>query len=210
MTHHTHPFPNHPHPHVLGITGGIGSGKSVVARCLGIMGIPVYNCDNEAKRLNNTHPLIRQELCKLAGNHLYLPDGTLDKAALAAYLFANAENAARVNAIVHPIVMDDFIQWTFRQHAPWVAIESAILHESGFAPLADKVITVSAPEEVRIARACQRDHATADAIRARMAHQMTDEEKALRADFTLHNDGKRAILPQILDILANLPCLSRK
>lgn len=198
------------HPLVLGITGGIGSGKSVVARCLHIMNIPVYNCDDEAKRLNNVHPLIRQELCKLIGDHVYSPHGTLNKSVLATYLFADHSHATKVNAIVHPIVKEDFIQWKMRQQTPWVAIESAILYESGFAHLADKVITVNAPEEVRLERACRRDHAEADAIRARMTHQMSDEEKSLRADYTLYNDGKRAILPQILDILANLLCLSRK
>lgn len=196
-------------PSVLGITGGIGSGKSVVSQCLDIMGIPVYNCDNEAKRLNNTHPTIRKELCELVGKDLY-PDGILDKASLAAYLFASPEHAAQVNAIVHPTVMDDFQQWKSRQDTPWVGIESAILYESNFAHLADKVITVYAPEQLRIARARRRDNAPAEAIRQRIARQMKDEEKCKLADFTLYNDDNHPLLPQILDILANLLCLSRK
>lgn len=196
-------------PSVLGITGGIGSGKSVVSQCLDIMGIPVYNCDNEAKRLNNTHPTIRKELCELVGKDLY-PDGILDKASLAAYLFASPEHAAQVNAIVHPTVMDDFQQWKSRQDSPWVGIESAILYESNFAHLADKVIAVYAPEQLRIARARRRDNAPAEAIRQRIARQMKDEEKCKLADFTLYNDDNHPLLPQILDILANLLCLSRK
>ena len=196
-------------PSVLGITGGIGSGKSVVSQCLDIMGIPVYNCDNEAKRLNNTHPTIRKELCELVGKDLY-PDGILDKASLAAYLFASPEHAAQVNAIVHPTVMDDFQQWKSRQDTPWVGIESAILYESNFAHLADKVIAVYAPEQLRIARACRRDNAPAESIRQRIARQMKDEEKCKLADFTLYNDDNHPLLPQILDILANLLCLSRK
>ena len=196
-------------PSVLGITGGIGSGKSVVSQCLDIMGIPVYNCDNEAKRLNNTHPTIRKELCELVGKDLY-PDGILDKASLAAYLFASPEHAAQVNAIVHPTVMNDFQQWKSRQDTPWVGIESAILYESNFAHLADKVIAVYAPEQLRIARACRRDNAPAEAIRQRIARQMKDEEKCKLADFTLYNDDNNPLLPQILDILANLLCLSRK
>jgi dephospho-CoA kinase len=195
---------------VLGITGGIGSGKSVAAHCLQIMGIPIYNCDNEAKRLNNTHPGIRQALCELVGNHVYLPDGSLDKTALATYLFASPEHVNRINAIIHPAVKEDFIQWTQRQHTSWVAIESAILYESRFAPLTDKVMVVYAPKEIRIARACQRDHTTPESIQARMKHQMSDEEKCKLADYTLYNNGKRAILPQILDILANLFCPSHK
>ena len=197
-------------PKVLAVTGGIGSGKSVVSHCLQIMGIPIYNCDNEAKRLNNTHPDIRQALCTLVGNHVYLPDGSLDKTVLSQYLFANTEHTEQVNAIVHPIVKEDFLQWKQHQHTPWVAIESAILYESGFSNLADKVITVYAPEEVRLERACRRDHTSAEAIRARMNSQISDEEKCKRADYTLYNNGNQAILPQILDILANLLCLSRK
>ena len=174
-----------------------------------VLGIPVYNCDNEAKRLNNTHPTIRKELCELVGKDLY-PDGILDKASLAAYLFASPEHAAQVNAIVHPTVMDDFQQWKSRQDSPWVGIESAILYESNFAHLADKVIAVYAPEQLRIARARRRDNAPAEAIRQRIARQMKDEEKCKLADFTLYNDDNHPLLPQILDILANLLCLSRK
>lgn len=197
-------------PHVLGITGGIGSGKSVVAKCLQIMGIPVYNCDSEAKRLNNTHPDIRRALCQLVGAHVYHSDGTLDKTVLAAYLFATPKHVTEVNAIIHPIVKEDFLQWKIRQHTPWVAIESAILYESGFAHLADEVMTVHAPDEVRISRACLRDNASVETIRGRMAHQLSDKEREEKADYTLQNDGNRAILPQILDILANLLCQFHK
>ena len=117
---------------------------------------------------------------------------------------------AQVNAIVHPTVMDDFQQWKSRQDTSWVGIESAILYESNFAHLADKVIAVYAPEQLRIARACRRDNAPAEAIRQRIARQMKDEEKCKLADFTLYNDDNHPLLPQILDILANLLCLSRK
>lgn len=191
---------------VLAITGGIGSGKSIIAHCLQIIGIPVYNCDNEAKRLNNTHSSIRQALCTLIGEHVYHPDGTLNKVLLAEYLFTNPTHAEQVNAIIHPFVKEDFHQWKQRQHTPWVALESAILYESGFSSLADKVITVYAPQDIRIQRSCQRDHAHPEAIRQRIARQMPDEEKMQKADYILYNDGNRAILPQILDILANLLC----
>ena len=197
-------------PQVIGITGGIGSGKSIVSKCFHIMGIPVYDCDKEAKRLNHTHPTIRQSLIKLVGTHVYMTDGTLNKVALADYLFATPTHAQQVNDIIHPVVKEDFLQWKSRQHSPWVAIESAILYESRFDSLADKVIAVCAPAEVRLTRACLRDNASPDAIRARMSHQTTDEEKSKQADYTLNNDDKQAILPQILDILANLPCTYRR
>lgn len=194
---------------VLAITGGIGSGKSIVSHCLQIMGIPIYNCDNEAKRLNTTHPGIRQALRTFVGDHVYFPDGSLDKAVLSQYLFANPRHTEQVNAIIHPVVKEDFLLWKQRQHTPWVAMESAILYESGFSALADKVIAVYAPQKIRLERACRRDHTTPEAIQARMASQISDEEKCKRADYTLYN-GNQAILPQILDILANLLCLSRK
>ena len=196
--------------HVLGITGGIGSGKSVVAQCLHLMGIPVYNCDNEAKRLNNSHPSIRKGLIQLIGEDIYTLEGVLNKEKLTNYLFDSPLHAAKVNAIIHPCVKDDFIQWKERQHTPWVAIESAILYESGFAPLADKVVTVYAPEEIRIRRAVRRDQSSPKAIRQRIAQQISDDEKRKMADYTIYNDDIQPILPQILDILANLLCLSQK
>lgn len=198
------------HTRVLGITGGIGSGKSVVAECLHIMGIPIYNCDNEAKRLNHTHPDIRKGLTQLLGEDIYTPEGLLNKEKLANYLFASPSHAAQVNAIIHPCVKEDFIQWKERQHTPWVAIESAILYESGFETLADKVATVYAPEETRILRAIRRDQSSPEAIRQRIARQTPDEEKCKMADYTIFNDNIHPILPQILDILANLLCLSQK
>ncbi len=197
---------NTPSCKVLGITGGIGSGKSVVARCLRNMDIPVYNCDDEAKRLNDTHPAIRQALTALIGNNTYDTDGHLNKSVLATYLFADQQNASRINAIIHPHVMDDFLQWKQRQVSPWVAIESAILFESGFNRLADKILTVSAPEEIRIERAVKRDHTSPKAVRQRMRHQMSDDEKVKLSDYIVLNDEEHPIIPQILDILANLLC----
>lgn len=193
-------------PQVLGITGGIGSGKSVVAQCLYNMDIPIYNTDNEAKRLNNTHPAIRKALKKLVGEKVYTEEGYLNKPLLASYLFEDEQHTKLVNAIIHPYVEEDFLQWKQRQESPWVAIESAILYESGFDHLTDKVIAVYAPQEVKIKRASKRDHTSADAIRQRMERQMPDEEKRARAAYTIINDDKHPILPQILDILANLLC----
>lgn len=191
---------------VLAITGGIGSGKTVVTRCLEAMGLPVYSCDEEAKRLNAIHPDIRRGLKKLVGEHVYMQDGTLDKKVLAAYLFANPEHARQVNAVVHPCVKSHFKQWAQEQRVPWVVMESAILYESGFEDMADCVIEVYAPEELRVSRAMNRDRVAREAVVMRMSCQLSDEEKASRADYVLYNDDKLPILPQILDILANLLC----
>lgn len=191
----------------IGITGGIGSGKSYVSAILSSQfGIPVYNCDAEAKRLNNESTEIREALIQLVGPQVYAPDGTLQKAILAAYLFASAEHASQVNAIVHPVVARDFQQWADSQSGtmPIVAMESAILLESGFDRLVDIVINVSAPHELCLSRAMQRDGATRQAIEQRMAQQLSDDERSQRAHHTLLNDGESNIEKQIQEILKKI------
>lgn len=191
----------------IGITGGIGSGKSYIADILRRdYGIPVYDCDREAKRLNVESAAIREGLISTVGEAVYNSDGSLNRQHLAAYLFNNKENAARINAIVHPVVADDFVRWADgRDHASdtpaIVAMESAILFESGFNRLVDRTIAVVAPTELCIQRACQRDNADAEAIRQRIAMQMTGDERARLADFTIMNDGSD-VHPQLDKILA--------
>lgn len=186
----------------IGITGGIGSGKSVVAHLLEVMGIPVYISDAEAKRLILDDPGIRQGLTDLLGTAVYLPDGSLNKPLLASYLFASAGHARQVNGIIHPRVRDDFRLWV-RQRAslPVVGMESAILVEAGFAEEVDKVVMVYAPLEVRIARAMRRDEASRSQIERRIRGQMDDEAKRGLADFVIINDGRRALIPQIRELL---------
>lgn len=174
---------------LLGITGGIGSGKSYISRLLTKhFGIPVYDCDSQAKRLNDEDPTIRQQLIALVGPHVYDPSGHLQKEALANYLFADAQHAARVNAIIHPAVMADLRNWASQQQSRVVAVESAILYESGFNNAVDYVLFVDAPSEIRLRRAMQRDSAQRPQIEARMAQQHTCENLS-RADFVIENDG---------------------
>ena len=177
----------------IGLTGGIGAGKSYVAQQLTAQyGIPVYDCDREAKRLMVTSPVTRQQLTALLGTEAYLPDGQLNKRLIADYLFANEEHQRAVNAIVHPAVKADFRQWATEQEqagAPAVGIESAILVEAGFTDLADKVIVVEAPLALRLQRVMKRDGATEEEVRARMARQISDEERRQAADFIIVNDG---------------------
>lgn len=191
----------------LGITGGIGSGKSYVSDILTRrFGIPVYNCDVEAKRLNIQSDEIRQALTQLVGPDVYAPDGTLRKSVLAAYLFASADHARQVNAIVHPIVARDFQAWAQAQQdsgTPIVAMESAILFESGFDHLVDHTLCVTAPRELCLQRAMQRDGATRQAIEQRMAQQMDDEERRNKAHHTILNDGSE-IDNQINEILKKI------
>jgi len=173
----------------LGITGGIGSGKSYVSRLLyRYFDIPVYDCDAEAKRLNNESPLIREQLIRLVGPEVY-DEGGLVKPVLAEFLFANSDNARQVNAIIHPVVREDFAQWCLRQEAEIVGLESAILYESGFYTSVDKVLFVDAPLEVRIQRAVCRDGVQREQIEARIAQQ--DSAAAMEyADFVVENNGE--------------------
>lgn len=177
------------HPLVVGITGGIGSGKSYVAHLLqDHLHVPVYDSDTEAKKITATHPFVRESLQKLVGNHVYATDGTLQKTVLAEFLFSDDRNAAQVNAIIHPVVKQHFAQWIQQQSAPVVAIESAILYESGFNKLVHRVLFVDAPTEVRLQRAMRRDGADARQIKARMDRQQTLQYKN-EADWVLQNES---------------------
>lgn len=192
----------------IGITGGIGSGKSVVSRLLGVMGIPVYDSDSETKRLMASDGGIRKELQALVGEEVYA-GGVLNKSLLASYLFANAENARRVNGIIHPRVKEDFRQWVQRHSAsPIVGIESAILVEAGFTKEVDSIVMVYAPEEVRVARAVRRDASSRELIEKRIRSQMDDEEKRGYADFVIVNDGERALIPQVMKLVSCLNAAS--
>ena len=183
----------------IGITGGIGSGKTYVCQLLKQRGIPVYHCDDEAKRLMAESPVIRKKLCKLIGQDAYKGQ-ELNKPFIAQYLFANDDHAKCVNAIVHPVVRQDFLQWTKQQDSHIVAQECALLFESGFQDTVDFTIEVYAPQPLRIQRATQRDHVAQEPILARMAQQMNEEEKRQRADFCILNDGTTDLDAQ-LDLL---------
>ena len=188
----------------IGITGGIGSGKSVVSRILQVLDIPIYIADDEAKKLMVTDPHIKKSLIALLGNQVYL-DGQLNKKLLANYLFAKPEHTKEINDIVHPRVKEDFLTWCEKnQECPIVGIESAILFEAGFKNAVDYSILVYASEEVRLERAIKRDKSTAELIAKRIAAQTPDREKLLLTDFLVYNDGNIAILPQVLFLLQEL------
>ena len=213
----------------LGITGGIGSGKSGVAGLLRTMGIPVYDCDSEARRLMNSSASIRQGLIALVGPEVYIGTtelqnvGTADiqnsvnpkiresvnpvlyRRLLADYMFGHPERIAAVNALVHPAVREDFRQWT-RRHAsqPLVALESAILFEAGMKDDVDAVVLVYTPIDERVQRTMARDGITEQAVRARLASQMTDEAKLPLADYVIHNADADAITPQVMQLIERL------
>lgn len=172
-----------------GITGGIGSGKSYVCKLLAQRGIEVYDCDAAAKRLIRTSPRLRQQLKALIGS--------LDKAAISRFLLANEENQQAVNAIVHPAVFQDF------EESGMLWMESAILFESGADKLVDRVIVVTAPEEIRIQRVMQRDGITREKALQWLARQWPQEQVKARADFEIVNDGQADLNSQIEKILTS-------
>ena len=188
----------------IAITGGIGSGKSYISNILQEYGIPIYNTDDEAKRLMVSDEGIRRDLVALLGEEVYV-EGTLNKSLLASYLFADAEKAARINGIVHPRVKLDFCRW-LEQHADKeiVGMECAILFEAGFDDAVDSVVMVYAPENLRVERAVKRDHATEAQIRARIAAQLDDEEKRKRADYVIYTDGSIPLDSQLSTLIAQL------
>ncbi|MGL4520334.1 MAG: dephospho-CoA kinase [Phocaeicola sp.] len=179
------------------VTGGIGSGKSYVSHLLGLMGIPIYCSDVEAKRLMVEDVVIKESLVALLGEEVYL-DGALNKPLLGAYLFSDPLHLKQINAIVHPRVRADFEEWVHRlAHLPIVGLESAILYESGFDNLVDAVALVYAPLPLRLKRTMKRDNLTQEQVLARIAVQMDEAEKRKRAHFVLLNEPETALLPQL-------------
>ena len=185
----------------IAITGGIGSGKTYVSNMFQERGIPIYNADTEAKRLMVQDEVIRKELVALVGEEVY-QGAELNKPLLASYLFSSAEHVQQIKSSVHPRVKADFIEWLkARQEYEVAGIESAILFEAGFRDSVDSVIMVSAPEELRLARAMKRDRATEQQIRNRMSAQMNEDEKIKMADFVICNDETQPLNEQISFIL---------
>lgn len=179
----------------IALTGGIGSGKSYVCGILKQQGIEVYDCDDAAKLIMRTSPDVINSLKSLVGNDVYTSDGNLNKAKMAEFILKSQDNAGKVNAIVHPAVGNDFMtsgkQW----------MECAILFESGFDKYVDKVICVTAPEEVRTERIMKRDGITREKALQWIHCQMSQQEVISRSDFEIVNDGRKNIEEQIKEIL---------
>lgn len=191
-------------PIKIGITGGIGSGKSVVCRLLQLMDVPVYVSDDETKRLMVRDEEIRNGLIRLLGKEAYLGDD-LNKSLIASYLFASDEHAAVINALVHPRVKSDFRHWVeSHRDSRIVAIESAILVEAGFSGEVDYVVTVAAPLETRIRRAMQRDGTSRQHIEQRIKRQASDEERCKETYRVIRNDDFVPLIPQVLELIASL------
>ena len=186
----------------VGLTGGIGSGKSTISRLLNTMGIPVYIADTESKRLTESSPFIRKKLTEKFGTNLYA-GGKLNKAQLASLIFEKESNLRYVNSVIHPMVFADFEQWKTQQtKSPLLVIETAILFESGFSDSVDMSITVTAPENLRIRRVAIRDGWSYDSIISRIQNQLPEEERIRRSDHVIHNDDRQALIPQVEKLFA--------
>lgn len=183
----------------VGITGGIGSGKSTVCAILAEFGVAVYDSDSRAKRLMNEDNTLRERLVERFGSEVYCAEG-LNRIYLAERVFSNPEELKALNAIVHPAVMDDFDRWALEQEGSYVVLESAILFEASLDRRVDVSVAVMAPEELRIERAMQRDGAQREQIVARMNNQISDQERVERAKYTIVNidiDNLRSDVEQL-------------
>lgn len=183
----------------VGVTGGIGAGKSVVCRVFHTLGIPVFNADDTAKRLMETDKELVAAISNLFGNSIYI-DGKLDRKKLASIVFEQPALLQQLNALVHPATIIYGNRWMQEQASSYVIKEAAIFFESGSYKEMDVMIGVFAPEQVRINRALQREGMTREKVLQRIASQMDDTEKMKRCDYVITNDGSRALIPQVLDI----------
>jgi dephospho-CoA kinase len=183
----------------LGITGGIGSGKTSVCRVFDILGIPVFSADTEAREIMDHDLMIRNGINSITGKDLY-PGGILDRMQLASIIFNDNKILTRVNSLVHPAVFNQFAIWTEKQVSPYVIMEAAILFESGASKLVDRIATVAAPESERIDRVIKRNRLTETQVRERMKNQMDDEARIKLSDYIIYNSENDMIIPAILKI----------
>ncbi len=190
-------------PKTIGITGGIGSGKSIVSRILQLMGYPVYSSDQLAKELMHEDQSLIAGLKELFGEEAYL-NSNLNRPFIAAQIFRDDSKRTDMNNLVHPAVRADFQNWKNQQNTPLVFQESALLFETGSYKLFDGVILVSAPEEVRMQRIKERDQLTDEQVQARFDAQLSEEEKMKLTNYIIYNDGNQLLVPQILDLLKRI------
>ena len=181
----------------IGLTGGIGSGKTTVAHIFETLGIPVYYSDDAAKRIMNENVVLQQQIIQYFGEESYI-NGQLNRPYLAEVIFNNDEKRTLLNSLVHPLTIDDANNWMLQKNTPYAIKEAALIFESDVWKHLDKVIGISAPYELRLQRAMQRDNISREAVEARMAKQMNEEEKMKRCDYILYNDEQQLLIPQVI------------
>ena len=181
----------------IGLTGGIGSGKTTVAKIFELLGVPVYYADEASKRLYHTNRELRQGLIKYFGKDVYTGD-QLNRSKLAAIVFNDPVKLELLNSLVHPITIKDAEEWMKQQTMPYVIKEAALLFEAGSASGLDHIIGVSAPQHLRIKKVIHRDGVTREEVLSRMQRQMDEETKMLLCDFVIKNDEQELVIPQVL------------
>lgn len=188
---------------IVGLTGGIGSGKTTIANFFKELGVPVYIADVKAKRLMTANTKLRQKITALFGKETYR-DGELNREYLAGLVFNNPEKLEALNNLVHPAVAEDFRRWVSTQQAPYVIKESALLFETGDYKNCDVTILVKAPLEERIKRVMQRDDVSKESVMGRISHQWPDEKKQLLSDYTIENTDISLTKKTVVNINVNL------
>ncbi|MFQ3239737.1 MAG: dephospho-CoA kinase [Olleya marilimosa] len=190
-------------PTIVGLTGGIGSGKTTVANYFKALNVPVYIADNEAKALMNRSKVIKRKLIKLFGDEAYV-DNTLNKPFIASQIFSNQDLLKKMNAIVHPKVAKHFSNWVKKQNVPYVISEVAIIFENGSQGKYDYIITVVAPEQTRLNRVIKRDNSSEAKVKAIMNNQWTDQQKTEHSDFVINNTDLKDTKLQVENIHSKL------
>jgi dephospho-CoA kinase len=184
---------------IIGLTGGIGSGKSVVAKIFTTLGIPVFNADEAAKHIMQTSPEMKAKLIEQFGTSIYDASG-LQKEKLAAIVFNDPYQLQLLNAIVHPVTIQAAKDWAAKQTSPYVIKEAALIFESAAADGLFKVIGVTAPLSLRIQRVMQRDGVSKEQVEARMQHQISDTIKMRLCDYVIENNNQQMLIPQVLEL----------
>lgn len=183
----------------IGLTGGIGSGKTTIAKIFELLGAPVYYADETAKKLYHTNKELMEDLKKHFGEDIYTND-ELNRSKLAAIVFNNPDKLELLNSLVHPLTIKDAEEWMKTQTAPYIIKEAALLFEAGSANGLDYIIGVSAPQHLRIKRIMERDQADREQVLTRMQRQMDDEIKMMLCDFIIRNDEQELVIPQVLQL----------
>ncbi len=183
----------------IGLTGGIGSGKSIIAEIFKMLGIPVYYADAEAKRIMNEDPELIKQVTDLFGAEAYV-NNQLNRPYISSIVFKNKEKLAALNAIVHPATISNSEKWMQLQRTPYAIKEAALIFESGVSQSLDYVIGVTAPAPLRMQRVMSRDGLSEEEIMKRMRNQMDDREKMQLCDFVIVNDEQQMVIPQVIDI----------
>lgn len=193
----------------IGLTGGIGSGKSTVAKIFEVLGIPVYYADDAAKQIMNTDEELKLKIIKHFGAESYI-NNELNRAYISKKVFDNKENIEVLNSIVHPATIRDAENWMKNQKTAYAIKEAALIFESGSEKYLDYVIGVSAPESLRIARTMQRDNIFANEVKSRIGNQMNEEKKMRLCNFVIVNDEQQPLLPQVIALHKQLIELAKK